>query len=100
MSLKEVKAYFKQYEMEVRIIESEESSATVELAAKALNCEPERIAKSLSFHLEDRVILIVAAGDAKVDNRKFRDEFGVKAKMLKGEEVEPLIGCSELIRCR
>ncbi|WP_419880484.1 YbaK/EbsC family protein [Peribacillus sp. B-H-3] len=92
MSLKEVKAYFKQYEMEVRIIESEESSATVELAAKALNCEPERIAKSLSFHLEDRVILIVAAGDAKVDNRKFRDEFGVKAKMLKGEEVEPLIG--------
>ncbi|WP_026695573.1 YbaK/EbsC family protein [Peribacillus kribbensis] len=92
MSLQEVKAYFKQYEMEERIIESEESSATVELAAKALNCEPERIAKSLSFHLEDRVILIVAAGDAKVDNRKFRDEFGVKAKMLKGEEVEPLIG--------
>lgn len=62
------------------------------MAAKALNCEGCRIAKTLSFHLDDKVILIVAAGDAKIDNRKYKDKFGKKAKMLAYEEAEPLIG--------
>lgn len=92
MSLEKVKAYFKGYGMEDRVIELEESSATVELAAHALRCEPARIAKTLSFHVDDRVILVVTAGDAKIDNKKYKDEFGQKAKMLGYEEAEPLIG--------
>lgn len=92
MSLEKVKAYFKEYGMEDRVIELEESSATVELAAHALRCEPARIAKTLSFHVDDRVILVVTAGDAKIDNKKYKDEFGQKAKMLGYEEAEPLIG--------
>lgn len=92
MSLEKVKAFFKEYGMEDRVIELEESSATVELAAHALHCEPARIAKTLSFHVDDRVILVVTAGDAKIDNKKYKDEFGQKAKMLGYEEAEPLIG--------
>lgn len=68
------------------------SSATVALAAEALHCEESRIAKTLSFRVGDAVVLIVAAGDRKVDNAKFRAQFGVKAKMLAAEEVEPLVG--------
>ncbi len=92
MAIEKVKAYFKQYGMENRIIEMDESSATVELAAQALKCEPQRIAKSLSFNTEGTVLLIVAAGDAKIDNRKYKEEFGTKAKMLGASEVETLIG--------
>lgn len=92
MSVEKVKEYFKKYNMEERIQEFEESSATVELAAKALNCEPDRIAKTLSFKLEDKPILIVVAGDAKIDNAKYKAEFGKKAKMLTHEEVLELIG--------
>lgn len=92
MAIEKVKTYFKNYNMEKRIQEFTSSSATVELAAKALNCEPERIAKTLSFMVNETPILIVAAGDAKIANPKFKVQFGVKAKMLAKELVEPLIG--------
>lgn len=92
MSLEKVKAYFKELGIESKVIELEESSATVELAAHALHTEPARIAKTLSFHVDDRVVLVVTAGDAKIDNKKYKDEFGQKAKMLSFEEAEPLIG--------
>lgn len=92
MSIERVRAYFKQYDMEQRIIELQESSATVELAAQALGCEPARIAKSLSFMVADQPILIICAGDVKVDNAKYKAKFGMKAKMLATDEVENLIG--------
>lgn len=92
MAIEKVREYLKQFGADGRIRELAESSATVELAAQALHCEPRRIAKTLSFHLDDRVILIVAAGDARIDNRKYKEQFGRKAKMLAGEEAEPLTG--------
>mgnify|MGYP005776957667 FL=1 len=92
MSDVRVKDFFEKEGISNRNQEFDVSSATVELAAKALNCEGCRIAKTLSFHLDDKVILIVAAGDAKIDNRKYKDKFGKKAKMLAYEEAEPLIG--------
>lgn len=93
MSIEKVREYLKQFNAQDRIIEFATSSATVELAAQAAGCEPARIAKTLSFKLhDDSVILIVAAGDAKVDNSKYKHFFGCKAKMLSAEEVEPLIG--------
>ena len=75
-----------------RVMEFDVSSATVELAAAAVGCEPARIAKTLSFHVGDRVALIVAAGDARIDNPKYKAQFHGKAKMLKADEAEPLIG--------
>lgn len=92
MSIKKVKEYFRQYGMEDRVWEKEHSSATVEEAAEALGCEPQRIAKTLSFQAGDRVVLVVTAGDRKIDNKKYREQFGCKAKMLKFEEVEDLVG--------
>ena len=92
MAIDKVKAYFREYGMEERIEEFDVSSATVELAAKALHCEPERIAKTLSFMLENEAVLIVAAGDAKIDNPKYKKKFGTKAKMLSLDEVETLVG--------
>jgi len=92
MAIERVREYFKSFGMEDRIQEFEVSSATVALAAQALNCEESRIAKTLSFHLDEQVILIVAAGDAKIDNSKYKGFFGTKAKMLSFEEAEPLIG--------
>lgn len=92
MSVERVKSYFKDMGMDERVLEFEVSSATVELAAQALQCEPCRIAKTLSFHVGERVVLIVAAGDAKIDNPKYKAKFGTKAKMLSYEEAEPLIG--------
>lgn len=92
MTLEKVKAYFKQYGMEDRVLELKESSATVELAAAALQCAPERIAKTLSFHQGQEVVLVVAAGDAKIDNRKYKEFFGEKAKMLSFDEAESLVG--------
>lgn len=92
MAIERVKEYFKQYHMEERIIELAESSATVELAAHALGCEPARIAKSLSFMVNDKPILIISAGDVKVDNTKYKAKFSTKAKMLTAKEVETLIG--------
>lgn len=92
MAIERVKEYFKQFGMEERIVEFEQSSATVKLAAQVVGCEPERIAKTLSFWVDDQCILIVAAGDAKVDNGKYKATFGKKAKMLSFEEVEDTIG--------
>lgn len=92
MSIERVRAYFEKFGMEERIREFDTSSATVELAAAALHCEPQRIAKTLSFMVEGHAVLIVAAGDAKVDNRKYKERFGTKAKMLSPEEVEALVG--------
>ncbi len=92
MAIEKVKAYFREYGMEERIQEFDVSSATVELAAKALHCEPQRIAKTLSFMVENEAVLIVTAGDAKIDNPKYKAKFGKKAKMLSLDEVEILVG--------
>lgn len=92
MSIEKVRDYFQQFKIEDRIIEFPTSSATVELAAQAAGCEPARIAKTLSFKVNDKCILIVTAGDTKIDNAKYKHFFGTKAKMLSAEEVEPLIG--------
>lgn len=92
MSIVRVREYFRKYGMEERIREFDVSSATVELAAAALHCEPHRIAKTLSFMVGDRGVLVVAAGDAKIDNHKYKGQFGTKAKMLSPDEVETLIG--------
>lgn len=92
MAIEKVKAYFKQYGMEDRVREFEVSSATVELAAEALHCEPRRIAKTLSFMVLGAPVLIVAAGDAKIDNPKYKARFGTKAKMLTPDEAETLVG--------
>ena len=92
MAIERVRAYFAEQGIAERILEFETSSATVELAAAAVGCEPERIAKTLSFHAGERVDLIVAAGDARIDNPKFKAQFHTKAKMLSAAEAEPLIG--------
>ncbi len=92
MSIDRVKAYFKNWGIEDQILEFDVSSATVELAAQAVGCEPARICKSLSFKIEERTILILAAGDAKVDNKKYKTYFSSKAKMLSPDEVVERIG--------
>ena len=92
MSIERVRAYFRERNMEDRVQEFEVSSATVELAAQALNVKGQRIAKTLSFHVDDHVVLIVAAGDAKIANPKDKAQFHTKAKMLSHEEAETLIG--------
>ena len=92
MSIEKVKDYFKQYGMDGRILEFDVSSATVELAAQAVGCEAARIAKTLSFMVDGAPILIVAAGDAKVDNPKYKRQFGTKAKMLSAAEASELVG--------
>ena len=92
MSIQRVREYFKEYGMENRIQEFQVSSATVELAAQALHCDPERIAKTLSFMVKDRVVLVVTAGDMKIDNSKYKAQFGTKAKMLSPDDAEILVG--------
>lgn len=92
MSIERVKAYFRKYGMEDKIQEFDVSSATVELAAMALHCEPQRIAKTLSFMVDGQAILIVAAGDTKIDNSKYKAQFFAKAKMLSPQEAETLVG--------
>lgn len=92
MAIEKVRDYFKQWHIENRILEFQTSSATVELAAQAVGCAPERIAKTLSFKLAEKCVLIVTAGDAKIDNSKFKAHFKTKAKMLSAEEVEHLVG--------
>ena len=93
MSIERGRAYFRQFGMEDRVIEFDVSSATVDLAAKALGVEGARIAKTLSFKRPDGgAILILAAGDARIDNHKFKDKFHYKAKMLTADEVLELIG--------
>ena len=92
MSVETVREYFKQYGMEDKVLEFELSSETVELAAKAAGTEPCRIAKTMSFMVADEPILILLAGDVKVDNRKFKDTFHTKAKMLSGDQLIELVG--------
>ena len=92
MSIEHVREYFAQYNMQDRIQEFAVSSATVELAAEALHTDAKRIAKTLSFLVEGKPVLIVTAGDAKIDNPKFKAQFHTKAKMLGYDEVEPLVG--------
>lgn len=92
MSIEKVREYLRGYGLEEKIREFPVSSATVELAAQAVGCEPGRIVKTLSFSVNEKPILIAAAGDAKVDNAKYKARFGVKAKMLKHEDAPVLIG--------
>ena len=92
MSIERVKHYFAGLGLADKVMEFEVSSATVALAAQALGCEEGRIAKTLSFHQGDKVVLVVTAGDVKIDNAKYKGTFGFKAKMLAFEEAEPLIG--------
>ena len=92
MSIEVVRRFFKSHGIENRVQEFDVSSATVELAAEALNCEPCRIAKTLSFMADGRPVLVVAAGDAKIDNPKYKAQFGTKAKMLSPDQVLELIG--------
>ncbi len=92
MSIERARAYLSALGYGEKIRELDHSSATVELAAQALGVEPARIAKTLSFMLHDAPILIVAAGDAKIDNHKYKAFFGAKAKMLSPEEAETLVG--------
>lgn len=92
MSIEKGRAYFRALGMEERVREFEVSSATVELAALALGVEGARIAKTLSFRTEDGCMLILAAGDARIDNKKFRERFHFKARMLTAEEVPVLVG--------
>ncbi len=87
-----VRAYLAQFELQDRVIEFDVSSATVELAANALGCEPGRIAKTLSFMAGDRPLFIVAAGDRRVDNAKFKARFEAKAKMMTAEQLSSLTG--------
>ena len=87
MSIEVVRRFFKSHGIENRVQEFDVSSATVELAAEALNCEPCRIAKTLSFMADGRPVLVVAAGDAKIDNPKYKAQFGTKAKMLSPDQV-------------
>ena len=92
MSIERARAHLSKYSLQNRIQEFTVSSATVELAAQALNCEPCRIAKTLSFNVNGTPVLIVAAGDARIDNPKFKAQFASKAKMLSPEDAVTLIG--------
>ena len=92
MAIEKVREYFRSVGMEDRVMEFAVSSATVELAAQALSCEPCRIAKTLSFSVDGKPILIVTAGDTKIDNPKYKAQFGTKAKMLSPDEALSLIG--------
>ena len=92
MSVSHVRDYLAQFGAQDRVLEFDVSSATVALAAEALGCEPGRIAKTLSFMAGEQPMLIVFAGDARIDNRKYKDRFGCKAKMMTAEEIESLTG--------
>lgn len=92
MSFTKAKEYLQKYGLENRIMEFDVSSATVEKAAKAINCKEAEIAKTLSFIVDEKPILITVAGDSKIDNAKFKAEFHVKAKMIPFDDVEEMIG--------
>ena len=92
MAIDKAREHLKKYGFEDRVKEFDVSSATVELAAKAVGVEPCRIAKTLSFMTKEGPILIVVAGDARIDNKKYKEQFHVKAKMLTPEEVIELVG--------
>ena len=92
MSIERARAYLRKFGIEDRVLEFDVSSATVALAAQALGCAPQRIGKTLSFLVDDKAILIVAAGDVKIDNSKYKKQFSTKAKMLSPDQVTELIG--------
>ncbi len=92
MGVEKVREYFRQFGIEDRILEFDVSSATVELAAEAVGCEPERIVKTLSFKVDDRPVLIACAGDTRIANPKYKAEFGQKAKMMTPDEAVELVG--------
>ena len=92
MSIEKAKAYLEAYGMADKVIEFEQSSATVELAAQALGCEPAHIAKSILLQQPEGVVMILAAGDGRIDNRKFKDRFGSKPKMMPFDQVEDAVG--------
>ena len=92
MSFEAVNQYFQSVGMEHKVMVLEKSSATVEEAAEAIGCQPRQIAKTMSFFVNDKPVLIVTAGDAKIDNKKFKDTFHQKAKMIPRDLVEPSIG--------
>lgn len=92
MAIEKVKDYLRPFGFESRIQEFDVSSATVEMAALALNIEGKRIAKTLAFRYFDQTLLIVTAGDAKIDNSKFKSQFNLKARMLDAQETEDKVG--------
>lgn len=92
MSIEKGKEYFRRFGMEDRVREFPVSSATVELAAQALGVEGARIAKTLSFTVGEQPILILMAGDVKVDNKKYKEKFHVKAKMMSAEQLDEFVG--------
>ena len=92
MSIAAVRSYFAQFGMETQVLGFDVSSATVELAAQALNVESARIAKTLSYLVDGGAVLVVAAGDIRVDNRKFKDAFHTKARMLTPEQASEMVG--------
>lgn len=102
MAIDKVRNYLKKWNADGRVLEFEVSSATVELAAQALHCEGKRIAKTLSFDLGDRCILIVTAGDAKIDNAKYKAKFGKRRKCFlpsrwKRKSDMPWEACARLL---
>ena len=92
MSIEKVREYFRGYDMEDKVLEFEVSSATVRLAAIAFGTEEARIAKTMSFKKDEGCILVITAGDVKIDNAKYRHTFGLKAKMLTPDEVMEFVG--------
>ena len=94
MAIERVREYFKKWDMTDEILEFDVSSATVELAAQVIGCKKEVIAKTLSFKIDDKAILIVVAGDARIDNKKYKATFGIKARMTSPDETLELIGHS------
>ena len=92
MSIESVKNQFAQEGLDLKIIEFGESTATVELAAQAIGCQPAQIAKTMGFQLKEQAIVIVSKGDARIDNKKFKSTFATKAKMIRFEEVEECTG--------
>lgn len=92
MSVAQVKKYLEQWNLQDRAKEFEVSSATVELAAQAVGCEPARIAKTMSFLVNGRAVLILLAGDVKIDNHKYKEQFHTKAVMVKPDQLEELVG--------
>ncbi len=92
MSAENARKHLEKYNLADKAVEFAESSATVELAAQLIGCEEAMIAKTISFYVNEDAVLIVAAGDTKIDNRKFKEYFACKAKMIQGTEVEQAVG--------
>ena len=92
MSVAQVKTYLEKWNLQDKVKEFDVSSATLELAAQAVGCEPERIAKTMSFMVDGKAVLILLAGDVKIDNHKYKEQFHTKAVMLKPDQLEAMVG--------